>query len=53
MGDRERLVRLTNPRSGPSNYDYDLQVKYGEFGTTSEPPSMPGDGWKHFYKSCS
>lgn len=52
-GTLDRDVRLTNPRSGPGNYDYELQVKYGEFGTTSEPPSMPGDGWKHFYKPCS
>ncbi|MCF3142452.1 FG-GAP repeat domain-containing protein [Streptomyces platensis] len=52
-GTLDRDVRLTNPRSGPGSYDYDLQVKYGEFGTTSEPPAMPVDGWKHFYKSCS
>ncbi|MGW2918818.1 hypothetical protein ACWDBF_13265 [Streptomyces angustmyceticus] len=37
----------------PGDFDYDLQVKYGAFGTTSEPPAMPDDGWKHFYKPCS
>ncbi|MFI2264108.1 FG-GAP repeat domain-containing protein [Streptomyces tubercidicus] len=52
-GTLDRDVRLTKPGSGPGNHDYDLQVKYGEFGTTNEPPSMPGDGWKHFYKPCS
>ncbi|USA04114.1 VCBS repeat-containing protein [Streptomyces lydicamycinicus] len=52
-GGLDRDVRLTNPRSGPGKYDYELQVKYGAFGTTSEPPAMPGDGWKHFYKPCS
>jgi len=52
-GGLDRDVRLTKPGSSPGNFDYDLQVKYGEFGTTSEPPAMPGDGWKHFYKPCS
>ncbi|MFE1765391.1 FG-GAP repeat domain-containing protein [Streptomyces angustmyceticus] len=52
-GGLDRDVRLTKPATGPGNFDYDLQVKYGAFGTTSEPPAMPGDGWKHFYKPCS
>ncbi|MFK0259748.1 hypothetical protein ACIQU1_00190 [Streptomyces angustmyceticus] len=52
-GGLDRDVRLTKPGSGPGNFDHDLQVKYGEFGTTSEPPAMPGDGWKHFHKPCS
>ncbi|SOE09087.1 hypothetical protein SAMN06272775_0169 [Streptomyces sp. 2323.1] len=52
-GQLDRDVRLTKPGRGPGNYDYQLQVKYGQFGTTSEPPSMPADGWKHFYKPCS
>ncbi|MFB6441239.1 FG-GAP repeat domain-containing protein [Streptomyces sp. NPDC056411] len=52
-GGLDRDVRLTKPASGPGNYDYELQQKYGEFGTTSEPPAMPSDGWKHFYKPCS
>lgn len=52
-GGLDRDVRLTKPGSGPMSYDYELQVKYGEFGTTPEPPSMPADGWKHFYKPCS
>ncbi|MFG2500692.1 FG-GAP repeat domain-containing protein [Streptomyces sp. NPDC048441] len=49
----ERSVRLTKPGSGPGAYDYDLEQKYGETGTPAEPPAMPSDGWKHFYKSCS
>ncbi|WP_329153115.1 VCBS repeat-containing protein [Streptomyces sp. NBC_01456] len=52
-GQLDRDVRLTKPGSGPGNHDYELQVKYGAFGSTSEPPAMPGDGWKHFYKPCS
>lgn len=52
-GGLDRDVRLTKPGGGPGNYDYELQQKYGEFGTTPEPPAMPGDGWKHFYKPCS
>ncbi|QIK10624.1 VCBS repeat-containing protein [Streptomyces sp. ID38640] len=52
-GGLDRDVRLTKPGSGPGNYDYELQRKYGEFGTTPEPPAMPADGWKHFYKPCS
>ncbi|MDT0457242.1 VCBS repeat-containing protein [Streptomyces sp. DSM 41527] len=52
-GGLDRDVRLTKPGSGPGNYDYELQRKYGAFGTTPEPPAMPGDGWKHFYKPCS
>ncbi|MFE1172433.1 FG-GAP repeat domain-containing protein [Streptomyces sp. NPDC058773] len=52
-GSLERDVRLTKPGSGPGAYNYELQVKYGEFGTPAEPPAMPGDGWQHFYKRCS
>ncbi|MGW3008357.1 FG-GAP repeat domain-containing protein [Streptomyces sp. NPDC001219] len=52
-GGLDRDVRLSKPGTGPGNYSYELQVKYGEFGTTPEPPAMPGDGWKHFYKPCS
>ncbi|MFG2605886.1 FG-GAP repeat domain-containing protein [Streptomyces sp. NPDC048514] len=52
-GNLDRDVRLTKPAGGPGNYDYGLQRKYGAFGTTSEPPAMPTDGWKHFYKPCS
>ncbi|MBM7166993.1 VCBS repeat-containing protein [Streptomyces sp. G44] len=48
-----REVRLSKPGSGPGKYDYGLQQKYGESGTPAEPPTMPGDGWKHFYKPCS
>lgn len=49
----ERSIRLTKPGGGPGSYDYELQQKYGETGTPAEPPAMPTDGWKHFYKSCS
>ncbi|MFE2225886.1 FG-GAP repeat domain-containing protein [Streptomyces kronopolitis] len=52
-GQLDRDVRLTKPGSGPGTHSYELQVKYGAFGSTSEPPAMPGDGWKHFYKPCS
>ncbi|MGW6273879.1 FG-GAP repeat domain-containing protein [Streptomyces sp. NPDC055060] len=49
----ERSIRLTEPGGGPGAYDYDLQQKYGQTGTPAEPPAMPTDGWKHFYKNCS
>ncbi|MFC8130945.1 FG-GAP repeat domain-containing protein [Streptomyces sp. NPDC057302] len=49
----ERSIRLTKPGGGPGAYDYELQQQYGETGTPAEPPAMPTDGWKHFYKSCS
>ncbi|MFI6088423.1 FG-GAP repeat domain-containing protein [Streptomyces sp. NPDC051218] len=49
----ERSIRLTKPVGGPGSYDYELQQKYGETGTPAEPPAMPTDGWKHFYKPCS
>ncbi|MFI8988792.1 FG-GAP repeat domain-containing protein [Streptomyces antimycoticus] len=52
-GQLDRDVRLSTAGSGPGDYDYATQVKYGEFGSTAEPPAMPGDGWKHFYKPCS
>ncbi|MFE0175741.1 FG-GAP repeat domain-containing protein [Streptomyces sp. NPDC059002] len=51
-GQLERNVRLSWPGSGPGDYDETQQEKYGEYGTPAEPPSMPTDGWKHFYKSC-
>lgn len=49
----ERGVRLSEPGSGPGAYDGDQQQQYGETGTPAEPPAMPSDGWKHFYKNCS
>lgn len=52
-GTLDRDVRLSTPGSGPGDFDYELKVKYGEFGTPAEPPAMPGDGWKQFYKPCS
>lgn len=52
-GTLDRDVRLSTPGSGPGDFDYELKEKYGEFGTPAEPPAMPGDGWKQFYKPCS
>ncbi|KUF20349.1 FG-GAP repeat domain-containing protein [Streptomyces silvensis] len=49
----ERSVRLTKPGSGPGEYSYEQQQRYGASGTPAEPPSMPTSGWKHFYKPCS
>ncbi|MGW6531696.1 FG-GAP repeat domain-containing protein [Streptomyces venezuelae] len=49
----ERNVRLSKANSGPGAYNQDHEQKYGAWGTPAEPPAMPGDGWKHFYKSCS
>lgn len=47
----ERSVRLSKANSGPGKFDYDLDQKYGETGTPAEPPAMPTDGWKHFFKT--
>ncbi|MES4908483.1 MULTISPECIES: VCBS repeat-containing protein [unclassified Streptomyces] len=52
-GQLDRDVRLTQPDSGPGDFDYELKVKYGAFGSTGEPPAMPSDGWAQFYKPCS
>ncbi|WAL94063.1 FG-GAP repeat domain-containing protein [Streptomyces sp. Je 1-369] len=49
----ERNVRLSKANSGPGNHNQDHEQKYGAWGTPAEPPAMPGDGWKHFYTSCS
>ncbi|MEU7576570.1 VCBS repeat-containing protein [Streptomyces sp. NPDC041068] len=49
----ERDVRLSKPGTGPGDYNQEDEQKYGDWGTPAEPPSMPGDGWKHFYKACS
>ncbi|WP_409239514.1 FG-GAP repeat domain-containing protein [Streptomyces sp. PA5.6] len=49
----ERNVRLTKANSGPGAHNQDHEQKYGAWGTPAEPPAMPGDGWKHFYKACS
>ncbi|MET8684967.1 VCBS repeat-containing protein [Streptomyces sp. NPDC004732] len=49
----ERNVRLSKANSGPGKYNQNDEQKYGAWGTPAEPPTMPGDGWKHFYKSCS
>lgn len=49
----ERSVRLSKPGTGPGKFDYDLQQRYGKSGTPAEPPSMPTNGWKHFYKPCA
>ncbi|MEU8825980.1 VCBS repeat-containing protein [Streptomyces sp. NPDC048636] len=52
-GQLDRDVRLSTAGSGPGDYDYATQRKYGEFGSTAEPPAMPGGGWTPFYKPCS
>ncbi|MFD8382626.1 FG-GAP repeat domain-containing protein [Streptomyces sp. NPDC059679] len=52
-GQLDRDVRLSRPKSGPGNYDYELMKKYGEYASTAEPPAMPSDGWTQFYKPCS
>ncbi|WP_055701644.1 MULTISPECIES: FG-GAP repeat domain-containing protein [Streptomyces] len=49
----ERDVRASKQGTGPGKYDQDLYEKYGTWGTPAEPPSMPTDGWKHFFTSCS
>ncbi|GAA2070872.1 hypothetical protein GCM10009801_21990 [Streptomyces albiaxialis] len=51
-GGLDRSVRLSG-ENGPGDFDYDLDQKYGETGTTPEPPAMPTDGWSHFYKACA
>ncbi|GGO56470.1 hypothetical protein GCM10012287_50130 [Streptomyces daqingensis] len=52
-GVRERTVRLTNADGTPGANDADANNKYGEIGTPADLPSMPSDGWKQFYGSCS
>ncbi|WP_063734473.1 FG-GAP repeat domain-containing protein [Streptomyces sp. RTd22] len=52
-GQLDRDVRLSYAGSGPGDFDYAMKEKYGEFGSTGEPPSMPGDGWAQFYKPCA
>lgn len=52
-GSWDRHVRLSKRSSGPGGYVYEQQTKYGQTGTPAEPPSMPTNGWKHFYKPCS
>ncbi|ADI08736.1 hypothetical protein SBI_05616 [Streptomyces bingchenggensis BCW-1] len=52
-GQLDRDVRLSQPDSGPGKYDYELMQKYGEYGSTAEPPAMPSGGWAQFYKPCS
>ncbi|MEU0812624.1 VCBS repeat-containing protein [Streptomyces sp. NPDC005970] len=52
-GQLDRDVRLSDPNSGPGDFDYELKTKYGAFGSTGEPPSMPSNGWAKFYKPCS
>ncbi|MEU6126735.1 VCBS repeat-containing protein [Streptomyces sp. NPDC047123] len=49
----EREVRLSKATTGPGAYDADQNSRYGDSGTPAEPPTMPTDGWKHFYTSCS
>ncbi|EXU66519.1 hypothetical protein Z951_19445 [Streptomyces sp. PRh5] len=52
-GRLDRDERLSYAGSGPGDFDYALKEKYGEFGSTAEPPAMPSDGWKQFYESCA
>lgn len=52
-GQMDRDVRLSKPGGGLNDFDYEAFEKYGEAGSWAEPPAMPGDGWKQFYKSCS
>lgn len=52
-GQLDRDVRLSQPDSGPGDFDYELKLKYGAFGSTGEPPAMPSNGWAKFYKPCS
>jgi hypothetical protein len=49
----ERNVRLSNADSGLGDFDKAAEDKYGDWGTPAEPPSMPSDGWKQFYKPCA
>ncbi|WP_055553229.1 VCBS repeat-containing protein [Streptomyces sp. NBRC 110028] len=52
-GQLDRDVRLSKPGGGLADFDYAAFQKYGEAGSLSEPPAMPTDGWKQFYKPCS
>ncbi|MBO8194767.1 VCBS repeat-containing protein [Streptomyces oryzae] len=52
-GVMDRDVRLSRPDGGLAGWDAGANQKYGETGTWGEPPAMPGDGWKQFFKSCS
>jgi len=52
-GQMDRDVRLSKPGGGLADFDYEAFQKYGEAGSLAEPPAMPADGWKQFYKPCS
>ncbi|WP_326690669.1 MULTISPECIES: VCBS repeat-containing protein [unclassified Streptomyces] len=52
-GQLDRDVRLSESDNGPGEFNYDDFLKYGEAGALSDPPSMPSDGWKQFYKPCA
>ncbi|MBU7596284.1 VCBS repeat-containing protein [Streptomyces sp. P38-E01] len=52
-GQLDRSVRLTEPGTGPGEFDREAMEEYGEWGARPQPPAMPTDGWKHFYKPCS
>ncbi|MFG3257850.1 FG-GAP repeat domain-containing protein [Streptomyces sp. NPDC048172] len=51
-GQLDRDVRLSD-KAGLGDFDREANEKYGETGTTPEPPAMPTDGWKHFFKPCA
>ncbi|WP_030560001.1 FG-GAP repeat domain-containing protein [Streptomyces aureocirculatus] len=44
---------LGSRASGHFDVGDHVQQKYGRFGAPGEPPTMPTDAWKHFYKPCS
>ncbi|MGW2330305.1 FG-GAP repeat domain-containing protein [Streptomyces sp. NPDC001700] len=52
-GQMDRDVRLSKAGGGLADFDYEAFQKYGEAGSWAEPPAMPTDGWKQFYKPCS
>ncbi|MFG3253736.1 FG-GAP repeat domain-containing protein [Streptomyces sp. NPDC048172] len=52
-GNLDRSVRVTEPGKGIGDWNREHDEKYGETGTTPEPPKMPTDGWSHFYERCS
>ena len=52
-GQLDRDVRLSTKDSGPGRFKYEDFEKYGQAGALSDPPSMPTNGWKSFYKPCA
>ncbi|GAA2606390.1 VCBS repeat-containing protein [Streptomyces axinellae] len=52
-GMTNRDVRLSQPDGTLGEYDGKANGQYGDSGTWGEPPAMPKDGWKQFYKPCA